>query len=374
MIFVVVGAIALANPGAFARTLSRHGWTCLLVLLALASTGWSDVPGQTAKRAIMLTGTTLLGVYLATRFRPREILALLAFTMVVAGFVSMILGLVSPERGISHGVHEGDWRGLYGHKNALGLYMALGSIVCVLTARSASKWRSAAWAGAGLCFALVLLSQSATALVAAGAVLALLPLLYVLRERSVRTVLLSLVTLLVVGGVAVAVSLDPQAALALLGKDVSLTGRVSLWAYLLDQVRARPWLGYGYSAFWLGWSGPSELVSHVTGGWYPSHAHNGLLNLALQLGLTGVVLFLLGLAGAVYRASRSLLGGSPVGGIFSLSMISFVLFTSISESTILTYDGMFWLLYTVAVFLPLSSDRVSGDSGRRRGLRMPRRR
>jgi exopolysaccharide production protein ExoQ len=147
---------------------------------------------------------------------------------------------------------------------------------------------------------------------------------------------------------------------------------VSLWGYLLDQARARPWLGYGYSAFWLGWSGPSEFVSHVTGGWYPSHAHNGLLNLALQLGLTGVALFLLGLASAISRASRSLLGGSPVGSIFSLSMISFVLLTSISESTILTYDSMFWLLYTVAVFLPLSSERVSEDPGRRRGFRMPR--
>lgn len=372
LIFLFAGAVALAQPGAFARTISRNGWTCLLVLLALASTAWSEVPGLTAKRATILAGTTLFGIYLATRFRPREFLGLMAITMGSAAVVSMALGLLDPERGIAHGVYEGDWRGLYGHKNALGLYMALGTIVLVLAARSAAKWRAAAWGGAGLCLALVVLSRSATALVVTGSVLALLPLLYVMRERSVRTVLFSLVMLLVVGGGAMVVSLNFEAALGLVGKDVSLTGRVPLWGYLLDQARARPWLGYGYSAFWLGWTGPSEFVSHVTGGWYPSHAHNGLLNLALQLGLIGVALFLLGLASALYHALRGLVDGPPAGGIFTLSMISFLLFTSISESTILTYDSMFWLLYTVAVFLPLSSQRVSQDSGRRRGLRGPR--
>jgi O-antigen ligase len=187
-------------------------------------------------------------------------------------------------------------------------------------------------------------------------------------ERSIRTVLLSLAMLLLVGGVAMAVSVNVEAALELVGKDTSLTGRVPLWEFLLDQARERPWLGYGYSAFWLGWTGPSEFVSHVTGGWYPSHAHNGLLNLGLQLGLTGVVLFLLGMASAVHRALRSLRDGPPAGGVFSLSMLSLLLLTSISESTILTHDSLFWLLYTVAVFLPVScSERTPGFVVKSRG-------
>src|SRR5919107_6051656 len=76
--FLFAGLVAFSHPVAFLRTLSRHAWTGLLVLLALASSAWSAAPDLTLKRGLMLLGTTLLGVYLATRFRPRDILALLA--------------------------------------------------------------------------------------------------------------------------------------------------------------------------------------------------------------------------------------------------------------------------------------------------------
>jgi O-antigen ligase len=233
--------------------------------------------------------------------------------------------------------------------------MGLATIVFVLTARAAAKRRTLLWAMAGLSFALVLLSRSATSLVATSGVLVLLPLLYVLRERSTRTVLLLLLMLLILGSITMVVSLNLEAALQVVGKDTSLTGRVPLWKFLVDQVQDRPWLGAGYSAFWMGWTGPSEFVSNVTGGWYPSHAHNGLLNLALQLGGLGVVLFLVGMTTAAYRALRSLRDGPPEGGIFSLSMLGFLVLTSMSESTLLAHDSLFWLLYTVAVFLPVNT-------------------
>jgi O-antigen ligase len=233
--------------------------------------------------------------------------------------------------------------------------MGLATIVFVLNARAAAKRRTLLWILAGLCFALVLLSRSATSLVATSGVLVMLPLLYVLRERSIRTVLVSLLMLLILGSIAMVVSLNLEAALQVVGKDTSLTGRVPLWMFLLDQVQDRPWLGAGYSAFWMGWTGPSEFVSNVTGGWYPSHAHNGFLNVALQLGGIGVALVLVGMATAVYRALRSLREGPPQAGIFSLSVLGFLTLTSMSESTLLAYDSLFWLLYTVAVFLPIST-------------------
>ena len=88
----------------------------------------------------------------------------------------------------------------------------------------------------------------------------------------------------------------------LLNRNQDLTGRTEIWSMVMDAILEHPWLGYGYHAFWRGADGPSVDVR--LSGWIPPHAHNGFLDLALDFGIAGPLLFVCLLAGPAFDALR----------------------------------------------------------------------
>lgn len=48
--------------------------------------------------------------------------------------------------------------------------------------------------------------------------------------------------------------------LGALGKDASLTGRTDVWEFVIDRIKDRPILGYGFGTFWNGLDGKSAYV------------------------------------------------------------------------------------------------------------------
>ncbi|WP_049558612.1 O-antigen ligase family protein, partial [Limnoraphis robusta] len=74
--------------------------------------------------------------------------------------------------------------------------------------------------------------------------------------------------------------------LGLIGKDPSLTGRTDLWAWAREMIDKRPWLGYGYTAFWQGLDGGSAYIIRAAR-WPVPYSHNGILDLWLDIGLLG---------------------------------------------------------------------------------------
>ena len=70
-----------------------------------------------------------------------------------------------------------------------------------------------------------------------------------------------------------------------MGRDVTLTGRTELWPTLIS-LSGSPWLGSGYASFWLG-----DRLHRLWALWAfkPTQAHNGYLEIYLNLGWVGVV-------------------------------------------------------------------------------------
>jgi exopolysaccharide production protein ExoQ len=348
-------AVLISRPTLTRRTVSRHPVAMVLLGVAIVSVTWSVSPQVTLTRAAVLAGTTLFGIYLAARFRSRELLLLLACVFAVTALASVVLIAVVPDRGIAGGTHVGSWRGVYAHKNAFGLHMALGAVVFVLLAldvrRRRWRWRWLAAAGACLCAVLVVGSRSVTALMLTAMAALSLPLLAAVRHRSMARLLtaLGLLMLLGIGGMLLAIA--PESLLAAVGKDNSLTGRFPLWAVLVQQLQERPWLGYGYGAFWTGWeSGPSKVVADVAGEWYPWQAHNGWLNVALQLGIVGTLVLLLDFVRNLHRSVLTLRATSSGAGQWPVILLIFLLVASASESVFLRQDDFFWLVYVAVAF------------------------
>lgn len=132
--------------------------------LAVASVLWSFEPSVTLRRSIAIVGTSAFGLYIASRYTPKQQLEILGWTFGIITLLSWVYGLILPKYGIMSGVHAGSWRGIYTHKNGLGRVMVSAFIVFLLLLGSGRyRWLKVM----GLCasFALLLLSTSKTALV-----------------------------------------------------------------------------------------------------------------------------------------------------------------------------------------------------------------
>lgn len=331
-----------------------------LVGLCFASRLWSIDPGTTFRRAIAIFFTSLFGLYLAARYRGRELPGLIAraFTLLTAG--AYAAALFYPVMGIQHDINAGAWRGLWYEKNQMASVMVLGLIATLsaLWLERDNRWR---WGiQAVLIIGLVILSRSKTSLVAALMCLSALPVLLVL-ARGGRLAVFSLWagSMIAIVGAGIML-LAPEAIFKALGKDATLTGRTEIWDALGRLSDQKPWLGYGYKAFWTPDSVPAKVVRHETG-WDVPTAHNGWLDLLIQLGWLGVIVFggvlTIGFMAALVRGSK------PGDGFYSVITLGLFSVLILSESFILAQNSLIWPLLCASIAV-LTARYSSGGGGR----------
>jgi O-antigen ligase len=134
--------------------------------------------------------------------------------------------------------------------------------------------------------------------------------------------------------------------LRLVGKSTTLTGRTGVWRAVLEAIRQRPLLGYGYG-FWEEPSIPRNNI-WLELNWAPPHAHNGWLDVTLQLGIAGlsitVVLWLVALS----RAVRLGLFAIEPGAFFMALIIVSLFVRSWTETVMFDPGVMYWLWFVVA--------------------------
>lgn len=131
---------------------------------------------------------------------------------------------------------------------------------------------------------------------------------------------------------------------ALIGKDPTLTGRTSLWTFIWDVIGKHPWLGYGYGGFWQGLDGESAYIWRSVG-WKPNHPHNGLLALWIDLGLLGVVLFLIVFVKNILKGLHWIRIGNTLIYYWPITNFIYLILVSLSESTLFSSNNLSWILY-----------------------------
>ncbi|WP_169302637.1 O-antigen ligase family protein [Thermobaculum terrenum] len=203
-------------------------------------------------------------------------------------------------------------------------------------------------AGLLLCAFLLVKSDSSSGLVVALAViLTRLGLDFLSMDRALYKSLLISASI-TAAGLILAVLANPSEAAALVGRTGTLTGRTTLWAYLMNFVQDRFWNGYGFEAFWSKGSATLEVVQRSVY-WAPTHAHNGVLEVLLDLGLIGLIL--LGTVWAItfIRAVRLALTGNSMEDRWPLMYVIFYTLWIIPEAAALGSAQINFVLL-VAVF------------------------
>lgn len=353
-IYGVTVILAIMRWRQIIYVITRDKLLLALVGIAVISILWSVVPELTLRRGVALGGTTLFAAYVAARYSMSELLRLLAWALGIAALLSLLFALALPSYGIYIDPRGEAWAGIYWHKNTLGRTMALGAIVFLFLALGDRKYRWITLAFCGLSVAILLFSESATSLATFLILLMLWPLYRTLRWRSATAVPFYVMAALG-GGLVVAWLLvgNLEGLFGVLGRDSTLSGRTQLWSVVLERILERPWFGYGYGAFWLGWKGESahvllRMLGQGIGGNYGA-ADNGFLDLWLQLGLGGVVVFILCFGRAFFRAVTWVRQTTTTEGLWPLVLLTYILFYNSTESAILAYNNILWVLYVAAL-------------------------
>jgi O-antigen ligase len=249
-----------------------------------------------------------------------------------------------PEYGlVQQTAHHGVWQGIFSEKNdAAKNWIFLLTPVCN---RTIFKPLSMLYAGVILVF--LGMTHSVTAVVVLAVYLLFMMCLPYLRRLSKREALV--VAMVIVSAVFVFLFILSQVApqiAGLLGRDYTLTGRTEIWAVLLQSVQKHPMLGYGYSAFWMGMTGESSLV-YMTIHWNFAYAHNGFLEVLLQVGLVGLAAVLLMLLQAAANGAACVRESNRVGTTWLLGLVILTVLYNIDEGTLLFYRSLMSVIFVM---------------------------
>ncbi len=330
----------------------------LLLGVVLLSTVWSDAPSVSIRQSVALMGTTLFGIYLATRYRLREQLHLLAWVFGMAALLSLIFAIALPSYGLQNGQ---SWQGIYHHKNLLGRIMALSAVTFLLNAQACKSYRWLSWGGMALSVGLLILSNAKTSWALLAVSLAFLLVYQILRLYYKLAVPLLSLALIVGGGAFMVAIFQVEAVVGSVGKDLTFSGRTELWSLVVPKIQNRFWLGYGYGGFWRGWSGESADIWFLEP-WLPKHAHNGYIDLWLEIGIIGLAIFAVGMLLVLYRATLWVSLTRTAEHLLPLAFLNFVLLYNLTESVWLLQNTFFWIFYVTTVCTRLGPSELPSRS------------
>jgi exopolysaccharide production protein ExoQ len=333
-------------------SMRRLPFLWFVMLASAASCLWSLDPAWSLYKISWPLATTLVCISLGYLMRPNLLMAVLAWALAAVLLASLAVELVSVVgidgwRGPAAGfpVAGQRWRGTTPHPNGLGEVAATGAVfflVALLYGRLQSALAVAMFAVAVL---ITLMSRSATSIImlVTGS-LVVMCFRWGKRLRLGGDLASVLITIGLMAGAALALVYWDQTT-AVLGKDVTVTGRTEVWTDALAIIERRPALGFGYGAVWGLWDLSFFPELETTRQW--SHAHNGYLQLGTEVGLPAVGAALLLLVHALIRGIRAFSRWSSASALFSTSFVVMFLVGNLTEVRLFVLGTISWLILVI---------------------------
>jgi O-antigen ligase len=124
-----------------------------------------------------------------------------------------------------------------------------------------------------------------------------------------------------------------------LEREMTLTGRTKIWTQVLE-FSTNPLVGSGYQSFWLG-----KRMDHFWDlySWKPNQAHNGYLEIYLNLGSIGIILLTGAIISTYIKCKNELLKNFEFGN-FRMTLLFTILFYNITEALFLNLN-LIWFVF-----------------------------
>jgi O-antigen ligase len=350
-VYAVAFVILARRPGQALDTIKSNPLLVAVFALPVLSIAWSVDPGTTFRRAAALVMTGVFCIYIAQRLSPEEFLRRLLLALFVGGALSILYTIADPQQAIEHSmINTGSWKGVYGHKAILGRIAAIAVTVSVYV-RPRYRWEwPIRWATIAIFLFLSIESQSRASWLMMMGGFAFMFLIAILRNKRLSSGIKLTIVITLGLSVLAAVVLLFNFILTELGRDDTFSGRTTLWTGAIAVAKAsHPILGAGYRAFWTdaGAGGVREYV--LDWARLPAHGHNGYLDVWLDLGVPGVLLFAVFVFVTITRLASRVLRepGEPAWAAFSIFFFVFLL-NNFSVTVAFKHTDIAWIFAVLA--------------------------
>ena len=352
------------------RALLAANWPILIYFsYCLVSVAWSYHPDVSFKRWIKSIGDLAMVLVVVTDGQPaaalKRLISRVGFLLLPA---SVLLIKYYEDLGRGYDPVGGAMNtGVTTNKNMLGvmlLVITLGTLWHLTTLMRAkaqpNRGRHLLAQFVLLAFGIILLqmadSKTSTACFVLGGGLILVAGVRAIRNRPSRLHVLCL-GIFLSGGLVLLFGGESLATSAL-GRDSNLSGRTDIWAAVISAA-PNPIVGAGFESFWIS-PAVQNFQQKMVGYWHPENlneAHDGYIEVYLNLGWIGVCLISLVLISGYRRAVAAFRLNPSIGGL----MLAYIVAAAVYSVT----EAGFRMLDPIWIFLLLA---VVGSSGITTGL------
>jgi exopolysaccharide production protein ExoQ len=312
-------------------------WLFVCLGLAVASTLWSVKPGfafiRSMQQVLLISSIAVTPLLAAARSADMMRPLFLCFA------VGVVLNLMIGTRTLAGGIDIG-YSGFMSGKNDLGQFAGVAVIMSLYEVRQNGFRRVLGLLVAALATVLLLQSESKTST----ALAFLSPVLAWSMAILKKTARISAVAVL---AVLMFLCIHFRSQLAwYVFHDATFTGRTLIWEFVGSEIDRRPLLGWGFLSFWL--VGPDSPAMMDGPGWVKvmPHAHNGYLDITVQLGYVGLACLLM-LVSTTILAIESIAKYDPARSGLLLSMTVFIIFNNHLESSWMHSGDFLWVVFVM---------------------------
>jgi exopolysaccharide production protein ExoQ len=364
---LALGLALLFGRGRRLRRLLRANWPLLLFYCYCAiSILWSDYPDIAFKRWVKAIGDVVMVMIVLTEADQsaaiKRFLTRPAFLLIP---LSILLIKYYPNVGREYKMWLGTpvYSGVATHKNILGVICLLFGLICEWNILNAYQSREQKRRTLSIVANTVVLAMSfwlfwkASSMTSLSCFLLAGGLMAATCFRTVtRTPMLVHVLVVIVVAIPLATLFFDMGggSLEAMGKDSTLTGRTALWDLVL-RLSGNPLIGTGFESFWLG--SRRETIWNLYW-WHPNEAHNGYLEMFLNLGYVGLTL--LGIM--VFTGYRNIIGAFRSDPDLARLKLAYFVVAIIYNFTEAGFRMMYpvWITFLLAI-MAVPKARVSFD-------------
>jgi exopolysaccharide production protein ExoQ len=336
----------------------KNNWIILpFLIFSGLSIFWSIYWQISLFRWVILFCTIITGGYIGLRYDIKNIVKLLSFFGIFILVVCSIYVFFIPHIGVMNYYDiRGAWRGIYWHKNHMGLiatFINILFLINIIDCMQSKKQNLLFW-GPLYFYSLLFVYKSdsvtayfTTIFLHGIIILALLWIKFRIKIR--RSHYFIVLATLIIASLILLINADKL--LGIFNRNTTLTGRIPMWTYLFNTyISKRPLGGYGFNAFW--YLGSHRVAMQQAAG-YPDPiviSDNGFIDILVNTGYGGLVLFLIFYINLWWRSVKYAIKADNVIGIFPIILMCYTLLANGSWSLIFENESFFMLMMISVLF------------------------
>jgi len=264
-------------------------WPVLLLAWSVLSSLWSDDPLNAMPKAAVLLICVLAAWRTTSIVTVEEMFSCIYYNIAALLTVSVALVIFMPTIAVRQHEwqHEGDWQGVFGSKQGLGVVSALFLGIVLLRVARRRTLFDIFMCGVSIACLLGSGSRGAGIVGIVGVTCLLIARKYPKLALLVTGILLFDVFLAVANISYFAIT--GSSSLIVYGYDIDFTERTFIWQYALSLWRDQPLMGFGLNGFWT--DANRYYAYKRLHGWVLDNYHSGYIAVIVETGAVGFSLF-----------------------------------------------------------------------------------